>query len=187
MFDIGCGVAAPSARSCTSTHRYTSMTAFEAERTLVTFGRSRHSARVLQSAEVGISKTDSKSDAYENRTKSTQSEGLERNGPRERENLGLRRGQRSAEHWARMPAVIGNLSAPKNGRRTLASDGLAEGVRLGSNGLLIWCDSGSTCECDRNPNGALKRQVNSDQRNLEYHSHIQVQVSMRRSRACAPN
>ena len=49
---------------------------------------------------------------------------------------------------------------------------LAEGVRLGSNGLLSWCDRSSTWECDWDPNRALKSQANSDRRNLAYHSHI---------------
>src|SRR5262249_652075 len=31
-------------------------------------------------------------------------------------------------------------------------------------------------ECDRNPNRALKKQANSDQRNFAYHSHIKSKV-----------
>ena len=54
----------------------------------------------------------------------------------------------------------------------LDADGLAEGVRLGSNGLLIWSVRISTWECDRDPNRALKMQADFAQRNLEYHSHI---------------
>ena len=47
-------------------------------------GCSRYPAIFLQSAEVGVSKNDSKSVAYEFRTKSAQSGGLETNGRRER-------------------------------------------------------------------------------------------------------
>ena len=39
---------------------------------------------ILQSAEVGVTKIDSKSVAYENRTKNAKCGGLETNGPRER-------------------------------------------------------------------------------------------------------
>jgi hypothetical protein len=45
---------------------------------------SRYPEIILQSAEVGVTKSDSKTVAYENRTESAKSEGLERNGPRER-------------------------------------------------------------------------------------------------------
>jgi hypothetical protein len=49
-------------------------------------------------------------------------------------------------------------------------DRLAEGVRLGSNGLLSWCDRSSTWECDRDPNRPLKRQRNSRQKSFACHS-----------------
>jgi hypothetical protein len=45
---------------------------------------------------------------------------------------------------------------------------LAEGVRLGSNGLLSWCDRKPTWECDRDPNRAAK--FGSEK--LASHSHI---------------
>ena len=45
---------------------------------------SRYPAISLQSAGVTVTKSDSKSGAYENRTKYPQSGGLETNGPRER-------------------------------------------------------------------------------------------------------
>jgi hypothetical protein len=46
--------------------------------------RSRYPAISLQSAEVSVMKSGSKSIAYENRTKSAKCGGLETNGPRER-------------------------------------------------------------------------------------------------------
>src|SRR5215204_6468103 len=47
-------------------------------------GHFRYPAISLQSAEVGVTKRDSKSIAYENRTKTAKCGGLETNGPRER-------------------------------------------------------------------------------------------------------
>jgi len=55
----------------------------------------------------------------------------------------------------------------------LRAEGLAEGVRLGSNGLLIWSVRFSTWECDWDPNRALKRQTNSAQRIFAYQSDIE--------------
>ena len=41
---------------------------------------------------------------------------------------------------------------------------------------LIWSVRISTWECDWNPNRALKRQSNSMQRKLAYHSHIEFDL-----------
>ena len=54
------------------------------------------------------------------------------------------------------PVVIGLLCALATRRRMLVADRLAEGVRLGSNGLLSWCDRRTTWECDWDPNRVLK-------------------------------
>ncbi len=96
-------------------------------------GRSRYSAISVQSAEVGVTKRDSKSVAYENRTKSAKCGGLETNGPRERiSGLGggvvVRRFPREARSYWR-------FQRGKSQRRKLVTEGLAEGEELGSNGL----------------------------------------------------
>jgi hypothetical protein len=79
----------------------------------------------------------------------------------------------SAEVLVRMPAIIGLLRLDELGRRMLGQEVLAEGVRPGSNGLLIWCDRFSTWECDWDPNRALKRQTISEQRSFAYQSDIE--------------
>ncbi len=74
------------------------------------FSRSRYPAISLQSAEVAVPKSDSKSVAYENRTKSAKCGGLETNGPRERisgpdRGAAVRRFLREAHgYWASMRA-----------------------------------------------------------------------------------
>ena len=73
---------------------------------------SRYPAIFLQSAEVGVTKSDSKSVAYKNRTKSAKCGGLETNGPRERIS-GLERVRRSAEVYARSPWLLA-ISARQN-------------------------------------------------------------------------
>jgi hypothetical protein len=95
--------------------------------------RSRYSAVSLQSAEVVIPKSDSKSVAYEFRTKSAQSGGLETNGRRETD-LGL--GQRVAmRSFAREAGGYWRFQRAKTERRMLGAEGLAEGEELGSNVL----------------------------------------------------
>jgi hypothetical protein len=68
------------------------------------------------------------------------------------------------------PVVIGDFCPLVRQRRMFDDNALAEGVRLGSNGLLSWCDRSSTWECDRDPNWALKRRWNSRQKSFAYHS-----------------
>jgi hypothetical protein len=92
---------------------------------------SRYPAISLQSVEVGVTKRQSKSIAYENRTKSAKCGGLETSGPKE--NFGLRLGQRSAGVLPRKPAVIGLSSRSKAARRVLVAARLAEGEELASN------------------------------------------------------
>ena len=78
-------------------------------------------------------KSDSKSVAYEFRTKSAQSGGLETNGPRERISgfggcLTVRRSLGKARgYWTSLRA--------RKSQRMLDAEGLAEGEELGSNGL----------------------------------------------------
>lgn len=98
--------------------------------------RSRYPEIILQSAQVAFRENGSNSDPYENRTKSAKSGGLETNGPRERIPA-ADGGQRGAEVWARIPAVIADFSALKTGRRKLAPDGLAEGEILCANSLFV--------------------------------------------------
>src|SRR6476646_2984097 len=90
------------------------------------FSSSRYSAISRQSAEVGITKRDSKSVAYENRTKSAKCGGLETNGPREKiSGLGgltaVRRFRAKARRYWR-------FQRGKTRRRKLVSEGLAERV-----------------------------------------------------------
>ena len=95
--------------------------------------RSRFPAIFLQSAEVAVTKSGSKSSAYEFRTKSAQSGGLETNGPRERIS-GLRR-QIAVRRFAREALGYWRFQRGKIQRRTLAAQGLAEGERLETNHL----------------------------------------------------
>ena len=74
---------------------------------------SRYPAIILQSAEVGIAKSDSKSAAYENRTKSAQSGGLETNGPRE--GISGLTGSTQCGGFRAKPAVISDFSATNLG------------------------------------------------------------------------
>jgi hypothetical protein len=52
--------------------------------------------------------------------------------------------------------------------KSICCEGLAEGVRLGSNLLLSWCDQRPTWECDWNPTRALKRQPNRARENWHF-------------------
>ena len=96
--------------------------------------RSRYPAIILQSAEVGVAKRDSKSAAYENRTKSAQSGGLETNGPRER--ISGPSGHAQCGGLCAKPLLLA-LFARQNRRRMLVAEGLAEGRRLAANPLRI--------------------------------------------------
>jgi hypothetical protein len=97
--------------------------------------RSRHPAISLQGAEAGATESNSKSAAYENRTKSAKCGGLETNGRRERilsldRHVAVRRSARNARgYWASIRL--------KSRQRMLLAQGLAEGEELGSNVLLI--------------------------------------------------
>ena len=77
-------------------------------------GRSRSPTISLQSAEVAYPKNDSKSAAYEIRTKSAQSGGLETNG-RERAISSSQPARRSAEVFARSPRLLGFHARSKVG------------------------------------------------------------------------
>ena len=107
------------------------------------FSRSRYPAISLQSAEVGITKRDSKSVAYENRTKSAKCGGLETNGPRERIS-GPDRAQRSAE-VSREARRYWRFQCAENRRRMFVAEGLAEGegfelqIRLPYAALPVRC------------------------------------------------
>src|SRR4051794_6360981 len=79
---------------------------------------------LLLSAEVYVTKIDSNSGAYENRTKSAKCGGLERNGLRER-TLEPWQAQQCGGFCPR-PAVIGGINALKTQRRMLGTKGLAE-------------------------------------------------------------
>ena len=107
---------------------------------------SRYPAIFLQSAEVAVPKSNSKSVAYENRTKTAKCGGLETNGPREKIRA-LNRLRRSAEVFARMPAVIGVRSALKAERRKLVAEVLAEreGFELPVGPISVW-DPRFRCE-----------------------------------------
>jgi hypothetical protein len=93
----------------------------------------RYPAIILQSAEVGVAKSDSKSVAYENRTKSAKCGGLETNGPREGNSSpdGLTAVRRfranDRRYWRFQPGKIQ--------RRKLLAEGLAQGEELYSNVL----------------------------------------------------
>ena len=112
--------------------------------------RSRYPAISLQSAEVDVTKRDSKSVAYENRTKSLRCGGLETNGLRERISpfntlSAVRRFSREARgYW--------QFQRTKTRRRMLVAEGLAEGEVLSSNGLLSWSVQKPTGESAPNPN-----------------------------------
>jgi hypothetical protein len=96
-----------------------------------------------ESAEVWLAKSDSKSDAYEFRTKSAQSGGLETNGPREREFAT----STALSQWgglAGRPLVIGDLSALKSQRRILDEVALAGRVGFEITVRLFPFDEGFT-------------------------------------------
>ena len=98
--------------------------------------RSRYSAISLQSAEVAVPKSESISTAYEFRTKSAKSGGLETNGRRERI-LGPQPVPRSAEVFTRRPAIIRLLRTLESQRRMFGVDVLAEGEDLPTNSLWV--------------------------------------------------
>ena len=97
--------------------------------------RSRYPAIILQSAEVGIAKNDSKSAAYENRTKSAQSGGLETNGPRER--ISGLTGSTQCGGFRAKARGYWRFQRDKSRRRKLVSEGLAEQEELAANPLRI--------------------------------------------------
>ena len=76
--------------------------------------RPRYPAISLQSAEVGVTKRDSKSVAYENRTKSAKCGGLETNGRRAREFRASACAAQCGGLRAK-PVVIDDFSAAKSG------------------------------------------------------------------------
>jgi hypothetical protein len=85
------------------------------------------SERSFEGAEIRLTKNDSISTAYEFRTKSAQSGGLEKNGWRE----GIAGTSRSVAVWrfAREdPYLLGDFCGLASEMRMLAADGLAEGV-----------------------------------------------------------
>ena len=86
-----------------------------------------------ENAEAGSKKNDPISGAYENRTESAQSGGLETDGPRERISSPGRWSQCGGFHAK--PVVIGLLCALNTPQRMLVAGGLAEGEELGSNVL----------------------------------------------------
>ena len=92
------------------------------------------------------------------------------NSRRETQNR-LQEHWRGAERLAEVCAPVRLFSAYSLAENWPASGVVAEGVRLGSNGLLSWCDRGSTWECDSDPNRALKKQPDSDQRKLAFTRH----------------
>jgi len=98
--------------------------------------RTRYPAIFLQSAEVGITKNDSKSAAYENRTKSVKSGGLEKDGRRERI-LALRRGAEVQSFVREGPVFIGDFCALASRQRMFCAVRLAEGAEPESNILCF--------------------------------------------------
>jgi hypothetical protein len=85
---------------------------------------SRYPEISLQSAEVGVTKIDSKSVAYKNRTKNAKCGGLETNAPRERisglgERVAVRRFVREGRGYWRFQRA-------KTRQRMLVAEGLAE-------------------------------------------------------------
>jgi hypothetical protein len=93
--------------------------------------RSRYPAIFLQSAEVTIPESGSKSVAYENRTKFPKSGALERNDPRG-ENFGARQAQRSAEVCAQSPrllAISARQSPTEKVGRVRTGGGEGTGIR----------------------------------------------------------
>jgi hypothetical protein len=89
----------------------------------------------LQNAEVAVPKNDSKSAAYEIRTKSAKSGGLETNGRTERE-FRVTAGVSKCRGFRAKPVVIGLLRTLESQQRMFCADRLAEGVQLGSNHRL---------------------------------------------------
>ncbi len=108
---------------------------------------SRYPENILQSAEVGVPKNESKSAVYENRTKSVESEGLERNGPRERISaservIAVRRFVREARGYWRVHRA-------KSRQRKLFAEGLAVGGELTPNLLRVPQRGGAYCSALR--------------------------------------
>ena len=101
-------------------------------------GRPRFPTIPPQSPEVAIPKVDSKSVAYEIRTKSGQSGGLETNEPRER--IFAPDGLRAVRRFEGEARGYWRFQRAQTRRRKLLAVGLAEGEELSSNSLLI-CNS----------------------------------------------
>ena len=95
--------------------------------------RSRYPAISLQSAEGAVPKNDSKSVAYEIRTKSAKCGGLETNGPRERISGPSRCG--AVRRFSREARGYWRFQHAKIWRRMLVADGSAEGEVLPANPL----------------------------------------------------
>jgi hypothetical protein len=113
----------------------------------LTPGHSRHRAISLQSAEMDVTKGDSNSAAYENRTKIEKCGGSETIGPRERIRrlnslTAVRRFTREARgYWRFQPGI--------SQRRKLVAVGLAEGEELYSNVLSQICAAAFRCNSKR--------------------------------------
>jgi hypothetical protein len=97
--------------------------------------RSRYPVRSLQSAEVAIPKNDSRSVAYENRTKSVKCGGLETNGQRDR--ISGPDALPAVRRFAGEARGYWRFQRAKTRRRMLVAEGVAEREELGSNGLLV--------------------------------------------------
>ena len=80
-------------------------------------------------------KNDSKSAAYENRTKFPQSGGLETNGPRER--ISGSDGVNAVRRFSREARGYWRFQRRKIQRRILVTEGLAERQELGTNPLCV--------------------------------------------------
>ena len=94
---------------------------------------SRYRAISLQGAEVSVTKIDSKSVAYENRTKNAKCGGLETKQPRER--ISGSDGLTAVRRFCREARGYLRFQHAKTRRRMLVPEGLAEGEEPGSNFL----------------------------------------------------
>jgi hypothetical protein len=146
----------------------------------VEIGHSRCSAIFLQSAEVGISESDSKSTAYKNRTKSAKCGGLETNAPREK--ISRPDGCAAVRRFVREARGYWRFENGKIQQRDFAAEELAEREELGSNGLLSWSVQSSTWKGDRDLTSALKRQPNSPRES--WHITRTSSVSFRKTLGC---
>ena len=98
--------------------------------------RFRFRAIFLQSAEAAATKNNSNSDAYENRTKSAQSEGFETNGRRER--ISGPKGLNAVRRFLREACGYWRFQHAKTRQRKLAAVRLAEGEELETNTLCFF-------------------------------------------------